>query len=303
MSQDRTDRGRTPQAEEYYSVSHALVDSIWPLLFGLFFLATAVSMLVLASQVGVGWSVLVLVVAGIPAWLFLDRAFRSYRWIWRRLTRRSHPSSERERPEMEEPHREEPYREEPHREKPLWERPLREERPLRRADRPAPNSAGSRIGGVPLAPADTPWPKCLECGGPMQFLAQISLSDIPGSKVPDEGRLLLFQCQNNPGMCDEWDPDLGGNRALVVDEEAAVPLEPPSGETTLGVVLPVEGACRLGGEPDWIQVDRTPQCCGRPMVFVAQLDNMDVMNFGDGGDGYAFLCAECGAAKFLWQCF
>lgn len=293
MSHDKIDRGRTQQDEEYDSVSDALADSIGPLLLGLFFLAAAVSLLVLASQIGVGWFVLVLVVVGIPTWLLLGSAFRSYRWIWRRLTRRSHSSFEREKPEMEEPHREEPH----------WEKPLREEPPLRRVERPAPNSGGSRIGGVPLAPADTPWPKCLECGGPMQFLAQISLSDIPGSKVPDEGRLLLFQCQNNPGMCEEWDPDLGGNRALVVDEEAAIPLEPPTGETTLGVVLPVEGACRFGGEPDWIQADATPQCCGRPMVFVAQLDNMGEMNFGDAGDGYAFYCAECGAAKFLWQCF
>jgi hypothetical protein len=42
------------------------------------------------------------------------------------------------------------------------------------------------------------------------------------------------------------------------------------------------------------------------MPFVAQLeegpDRRTAMNFGDTGNGYAFACAPCGQALFLWQC-
>jgi uncharacterized protein with PIN domain len=41
------------------------------------------------------------------------------------------------------------------------------------------------------------------------------------------------------------------------------------------------------------------------MPLIVQLeegpDHSTAMNFG-GGDAYAFACAPCGRAKFLWQC-
>ncbi|MDX6328614.1 MAG: hypothetical protein QOI83_997, partial [Streptomycetaceae bacterium] len=42
----------------------------------------------------------------------------------------------------------------------------------------------------------------------MQFLAQLPLDD-------GRGVLAVFVCQNDPGMCEDWDPVAGGNRALV----------------------------------------------------------------------------------------
>jgi len=37
--------------------------------------------------------------------------------------------------------------------------------------------------------------------------------------VPADQMILLFMCPHNPGCCDEWDSDLGGNKAIVVPLE------------------------------------------------------------------------------------
>jgi hypothetical protein len=64
----------------------------------------------------------------------------------------------------------------------------------------------------------------------------------------------------------------------------------------------------LGGTPAWLQDEEVPECysCLRPMGFVAQLEEgpglYPALNFGGGGRGYAFACAPCGTAAFLWQC-
>ncbi|MFE2323855.1 hypothetical protein ACFXD5_08070 [Streptomyces sp. NPDC059385] len=64
---------------------------------------------------------------------------------------------------------------------------------------------------------------------------------------------------------------------------------------------------QLGGTPDWLQYDQTPDCpdCGGPMGFVAQLgegpDHLTAPNFGSGR-AYAHACEPCGRAAFLWQC-
>ena len=175
----------------------------------------------------------------------------------------------------------------------------------------------SRIGGAPDAPADFRWPVCKQCGGAMQFLAQLAL---PDCEIPElagrEQSLLLFQCQNDPGMCDEWDPQSGGNAARLVPlAEATRVKAPASGETRLMAVDPVgvvvtepEAAPlgRVGGEPEWIQADETPTCvCGTRMRFVVQLspEGGGGINFGDAGEGYGFVCDSCPAeARFLWQC-
>ena len=78
----------------------------------------------------------------------------------------------------------------------------------------AAGAAVTRTGGVPLVPAGFSWPACRACEGPMQFLAQVMLG---GLELDDRrGVLLIFMCQNDPGMCEEWDPVAGGNRALLL---------------------------------------------------------------------------------------
>jgi hypothetical protein len=76
----------------------------------------------------------------------------------------------------------------------------------------ADDSRVSRSGGVPLAAPDFAWPACVTCGGPLQFLVQLFPDDVPGR----DHLLLIFVCQNDPGMCDEWEPFSGGNRAYLV---------------------------------------------------------------------------------------
>jgi hypothetical protein len=168
----------------------------------------------------------------------------------------------------------------------------------------------------------------------MQFLAQLHLQHAE----PELARfhdlvLMLFQCQNQPGMCDEWDSESGGNAAILVSAHGRLPLPVPRGST----LLPGKSAIRfvpyddsrhsdspddaycaavdapgskvlgkLGGVPFWIQGDETPHCaCGEKMRFIAQIESRGGggINFGDAGVGYAFACTGCAAsAKFLWQC-
>ncbi|MGF1429004.1 DUF1963 domain-containing protein [Kitasatospora sp. LaBMicrA B282] len=91
----------------------------------------------------------------------------------------------------------------------------------------------SRTGGVPLAPAGTSWPTCATCGGPLQFLAQLLLADLAGrgdlagSGEPGRSLLALFACQNDPGMCDDWEPDSGGNLALLLPVDGLQPIPRP----------------------------------------------------------------------------
>jgi uncharacterized protein YwqG len=194
-------------------------------------------------------------------------------------------------------------------------------------------SPDATVGGRPLADATTRWPCCSSCMGPMQFLAQFPLDSLEEANGHHDQTLLLFQCQNDPGMCDEWDPNAGGNAALLVQSSFRVPLQVPKGETLLSgesrlrrvsyqavhaqntddddyceaVDAPASKVVgKLGGAPLWIQSDETPNCeCGSPMAFVAQLEcsGGGGINFGDCGAGYAFVCAPCrDRAKFLWQC-
>ncbi|WP_245736527.1 DUF1963 domain-containing protein [Micromonospora pattaloongensis] len=193
------------------------------------------------------------------------------------------------------------------------------------------DASGTRMGGVPLTPSEFEWPRCRECEGAMQFLAQICLADAdPGGA----GLLSVFMCQNEPGLCDEWDATGGGNRAFVfgsdatraalvpdegvtmLDETSAIGFAQIEGDDYLGArdrwagesgrsVLDVLG--QVGGRPAWLQNDETPDCgvCGQPMSFVVQLeeghDYRTSANFGGGGCGYGFCCRSCGDAAFLWQ--
>ncbi|MFB7909914.1 DUF1963 domain-containing protein [Kitasatospora sp. NPDC056076] len=208
----------------------------------------------------------------------------------------------------------------------------------------APDALVTRTGGLPLAPPGTAWPVCATCGGPMQFLAQVLLNDIDdGTGITtapdtDRGVLALFACQNDPGMCEDWDPAAGGNRALLLPSANLQPLPLHEGADDAVLML---GAVRavatehddnpdyneareawaartghpdssvlgqLGGTPAWIQGDETPACpqCARPMPLTVQLeegpDHSTAMNFGTGGCAYAFTCEPCTQTLLLWQC-
>ncbi|MCY0928715.1 hypothetical protein OTB20_21405 [Streptomyces sp. H27-H1] len=201
----------------------------------------------------------------------------------------------------------------------------------------APDALVTRIGGLPLAPAGTRWPTCTACAGPLRFIVQMVLDG-------ERGVLSVFMCANDPGMCEEWSAQAGGNRAYLFPATGLVPVPLPALPSTvdgddeedprqLGAVRTVEIVAtadpdywsasqawsaqsgrstqevlgQLGGAPDWLQHDETPDCpgCGSPMGFVTQLeegpDHLTAPNFGSGS-AYAHACEPCGRAAFLWQC-
>lgn len=209
----------------------------------------------------------------------------------------------------------------------------------------SPDALVTRTGGIPLAPPGTEWPCCSSCAGPLQFLAQVVLDGVGGiareETAVGRGILALFACQNDPGMCDDWDPASGGNRALLFPPEGLQPLSPPplgedvdEGVVTLSTVRSitqepekeadydrardawaevsgrpkVDVLGQLGGVPAWLQGDETPSCpsCDRRLPLIVQLEegpaHSTSMNFGGGGSAYAFACEPCTHAVFLWQC-
>lgn len=197
------------------------------------------------------------------------------------------------------------------------------------AGQAAADSAATRTGGIPLVPEGFRWPACRSCEGPMMFLAQVMTADLaPGS---EPGVLSIFMCQNDPGLCDEWDPVSGGNQALLFPLSGLRPAVVPDGpDTMLGEVSAVEYVTveedyaharqawagregrsvsdqlgQLGGRPWWLQRDETPSCpqCATAMTFAVQLTEgrRASANFG-GGHGYGFTCHPCNTAAFLWQC-
>jgi hypothetical protein len=83
-------------------------------------------------------------------------------------------------------------------------------------------------------------------------------------------------CQNDPGLCDEWDATAGGNRAFTFGADA-VHLAASPGD---GMAL-LEKSCAVR--------------------FEEGHDHRTSMNFGGGGYGYGLRCRPCGTAAFLWQ--
>lgn len=98
----------------------------------------------------------------------------------------------------------------------------------------------------------------------------------------------------------------------VPEGEKAIPLDYPQ---NLGL------RTKLGGKPDWIQGDRTPDCskCQKLMNFVAQIDSIEHRSkhnplmseppkridfmFGDVGMIYVFFCYNCMEVRGVWQCY
>ncbi len=184
------------------------------------------------------------------------------------------------------------------------------------------------FGGLPVKVKgeDFIWPSCECCKGTMQFLGKIST---------DQGLQQVFMCQNDPGLCEEWDPNDGGNKVVITQADNLEEVPAPEGsETIRGTVYgaatvdfdapdydvamekwpeennvsPRQVLGQLMGEPSWIQGEEVPDCdiCKKPMRFVAQLEQgpdwETEMNFGGGGCAYLFDCQCSKSAKFLFQC-
>lgn len=160
-------------------------------------------------------------------------------------------------------------------------------------------------------------PVCRECSSLMNHIFSISLKDHPTFRIRATKKVLqAFQCQNDPGMCGDWDPESGANAVRVLDgpekiadsETTGLALDTSriirSQDELIGLYEVDEGcAGAMGDEPLWIQEDETPKCrCGDKMDFVAQVEESASPNFNfGGGRSYVFLCVECHIAKLLWQ--
>jgi hypothetical protein len=190
---------------------------------------------------------------------------------------------------------------------------------------------GTRFGGQPLAPREGfVWPTCASCESEMQFQGQLRTGAHDGDDL-----LLLFMCQSDPGMCDEWDANGGGNKVVAVRAAGAVLAKPADKEIGLrptsyaATIVTVAGEDydtarsewsqssgkgqrqvlgQIGGRPAWLQGEEIPSCdaCSEPMSFVAQLeegpDARTAMNFGGGGCAYVYRCmCSDNQAKMLWQ--
>jgi hypothetical protein len=190
---------------------------------------------------------------------------------------------------------------------------------------------GTRFGGQPMAPRDGfVWPACASCDSEMQFLGQLRIDEQSGDDL-----LLLFMCQSDPGMCDEWDANSGGNKVVAVRTDGAALAKPADKKNALrptsyaAKIFNVSGEDydtarsewskssgkarrqvlgQIGGQPAWIQGEEIPSCdaCSEPMSFVAQLeeglDAATSMNFGGGGCAYVYRCTcSKNRAKMLWQ--
>lgn len=180
------------------------------------------------------------------------------------------------------------------------------------------SGAASRLAGSLKLPENINIPTCESCEGNMT--AVVLLADPNISQKP----LLVFQCQNEPGLCSEWEADGGGNKVVAVE---SLNLEPQPGAKAL-LFQPCDISDeklqssdeadsyfdlatqpnyenlvgKALGEPIWYQAEETPDCCQQEMTFLAQIDECEDLNFGGSGVGYIFKCSKCHNCKFLTQC-
>jgi len=153
---------------------------------------------------------------------------------------------------------------------------------------------------------DEAHPTCAACEASMDLIIQIA------DKSVVEKPVMIFQCQNDPGMCGDWEADSGANKVIFTDSVQAIPCdlsltfvesnytddEYENDEVTLNENV----IGKVFGRPIWIQADETPDCCQKPMQFILQINDADTLNFGDCGTGYLFKCTHCSNGKFMWQC-
>jgi hypothetical protein len=162
-------------------------------------------------------------------------------------------------------------------------------------------------------------PNCKTCNGELSHIFSLSLSSHPNELIKSkEGSIHLFQCKNDPGMCDDWDSEAGGNLAVYLSS-----MQEPKSQDEIGLAVDTsnlldtqdslierlenDSECvgSISDRPLWIQADETPNCsCGLPMSFIGQVEESahPDFNFGGGGCSYVFLCPTCEKSKFLWQC-
>jgi hypothetical protein len=194
----------------------------------------------------------------------------------------------------------------------------------------------AKVGGAPEPVGTLRWPACASCGEPLRFLFQ--LPHVPGRlELSPWAAVYVFQCENPDTVCFRWDAHAGANAVVAVEEASSAedgarytgtPYAEwrlglgPAEEDTEALSVDVNEATdeqlaaldraleqapesKVGGVAGWLNGEATPECCEKPMRFVAQLAAMPFgLNFGDNGRGYLFRCRRDGCVtpfRFLSQ--
>ncbi len=176
---------------------------------------------------------------------------------------------------------------------------------------------GVKIGQDLATPKTIQVPTCKACHESMSLICTIDDPNIIDKPT------LIFQCCNDPGMCEDWSPEEGGN--CVLSHDALSEESSPNEVLIECVSIDVSEEdlenedygyfdilCdderfehvlgKVHGQPMWLQGEETPDCCSKPMTFTMQFSECGDINLGGGGIGYLFSCDECQDNKFLWQC-
>lgn len=66
----------------------------------------------------------------------------------------------------------------------------------------------------------------------------------------------------------------------------------------------MSGDTHFGGRPQFIQAHHTPECCGRPMALLVQLDGLDFpeAELPDSALAYLWVCRQCFQTSSDLQC-
>ena len=76
-----------------------------------------------------------------------------------------------------------------------------------------------KLGGVPWGLPQDSWPVCSDCDKHLSLLAQF-VHDEARLDLGRAGRVLfVFQCNHDPGMCDDWAGGSGANACFVLEPE------------------------------------------------------------------------------------
>lgn len=103
----------------------------------------------------------------------------------------------------------------------------------------------------------------------------------------------------NPGL-----PELQDRLPIPekIPETHLVPGRPRSLGNFARIWLRGHSSHKIGGEPDWIQGDETPKCCGVPAMFYGQLGSLGgKYDLIDNGIIYVFICRKCLNAYAVFQ--
>lgn len=121
-----------------------------------------------------------------------------------------------------------------------------------------------KFGGLPVGLPTDHWPHCARCSEAMVFLAQFNSS--PNLDLKGDGRVLyLFQCPEG-WSCEDWEPDSGANRAIILERDmwtgSTTPVPQDTSVEPEALVVgweekihkagdDAEGGTYVGGEPTW----------------------------------------------------